>query len=158
MKNTIDQSISIFPFEAEWFNSRGLDTFYTGHPFIERNYDTGDKTNFLKKHNILPTVFYSSYKGHIIDYIYQLDASLFSDILIYGGDGTFNVSQKAAFGGSTRRGQWKDLGNGQVELIYDDGGFVRSGDGGSANVDARATITLLSKSKFQLGSTVYRRY
>ena len=74
----------------------------------------------------------------------------------FSGDGTFNVSQKA-FGGSTRRGQWKDLGNGQVELIYDDGGFVRSGDGGSANVDARATITLLSKSKFQLGSTVYRR-
>ena len=63
----------------------------------------------------------------------------------FSGDGTFNVSQKA-FGGSTRRGQWKDLGNGQVELIYDDGGFVRSGDGGSANVDARATITLLSKS------------
>ena len=75
----------------------------------------------------------------------------------FSGDGTFNVSQKA-FGGSTRTGQWKDLGNGQVELIYDDGGFVRSGDGGSANVDARATITLLSKSKFQLGSTVYRRY
>jgi len=75
----------------------------------------------------------------------------------FSGDGTFNVSQKT-FGGSTRRGQWKDLGNGQVELIYDDGGFVRSGDGGSANVDARATITLLSKSQFQLGSTVYRRY
>ena len=75
----------------------------------------------------------------------------------FSGDGTFNVSQKT-FGGSTRRGQWKDLGNGQVELIYDDGGFVRSGDGGSANVNARATITLLSKSKFQLGSTVYRRY
>jgi|TARA_B100000315_G_C14431931_1_gene520538 hypothetical protein len=75
----------------------------------------------------------------------------------FSSDGTFNVSQKA-FGGSTRRGQWKDLGNGQVELIYDDGGFVRSGDGGSANVDARTTITLSSKSKFQLGSTVYRRY
>ena len=34
MKNTIDQSISIFPFEAEWFNSRGLYTFYAGHRFI----------------------------------------------------------------------------------------------------------------------------
>ena len=75
----------------------------------------------------------------------------------FSSDGTFNVSKKD-FGGSTRRGQWKDLGNGQVELIYDDGGFVRSGDGGSANVDARTTITLSSKSKFQLGSTVYRRY
>ncbi len=51
MKNTIDQSISIFPFEAEWFNSRGLDTFYAGHPFVERNYDLDDKTKFLNKHN-----------------------------------------------------------------------------------------------------------
>ena len=97
----------------------------------------------------------SEYSGHMI----ALCAKNLSykTIIIIGGDGTFNVSQKA-FGGSTRRGQWKDLGNGQVELIYDDGGFVRSGDGGSAKVDARATITLLSKSKFQLGSTVYRRY
>ena len=51
MKNTIDQSISIFPFEAEWFNSRGLDTFYAGHPFVERNYDLDDITNFFNKHN-----------------------------------------------------------------------------------------------------------
>ena len=51
MKNTLDQSISIFPFEAEWFNSRGLDTFYAGHPFVERNYDLDDKTNFFNKHN-----------------------------------------------------------------------------------------------------------
>ena len=51
MKNTIDQSISIFPFEAEWFNSRGLDTFYAGHPFVERNYDLDGKTNFFNKHN-----------------------------------------------------------------------------------------------------------
>jgi len=46
--------------------------------------------NFFKKHNIFPTVFYSNHKGHIMDYIHQLDASLFSDIVIYGGDGTFN--------------------------------------------------------------------
>ncbi len=51
MKKTIDQSISIFPFEAEWFNSRGLDTFYAGHPFIEKNYDLDDKTKFFNKHN-----------------------------------------------------------------------------------------------------------
>ena len=51
MKKTIDQSISIFPFEAEWFNSRGLDTFYAGHPFIEKNYDLDDKTKKINKHN-----------------------------------------------------------------------------------------------------------
>ena len=82
--------------------------------------------------------------------------------------GTFSVSQKA-FGGSTRYGKWKYSGNKSIEdypnhlpyyieLIYDDGGFVRSGDGGSAKVDARATIRILSMSKFELGSTVYRRY
>jgi len=51
MKKTIDQSISIFPFESEWFKSKGLNTFYAGHPFIERNYDLDDKTNFFNKHN-----------------------------------------------------------------------------------------------------------
>ena len=75
----------------------------------------------------------------------------------FSSDGTFNVRQ-IAFGGSTRNGVWKDMGKGKVELIYDDGGYVVSGDGGSAKVDAKSTIMLLSKSKFQLGSTVYRRY
>jgi len=51
MKKTIDQSISIFPFEEEWFNSRGLDTFYAGHPFIEKNYDIDDTTKKINKHN-----------------------------------------------------------------------------------------------------------
>ena len=51
MKKTIDQSISIFPFEEEWFNSRGLDIFYAGHPFIEKNYDLDDKTKKFNKHN-----------------------------------------------------------------------------------------------------------
>ena len=51
MKKTIDQSISIFPFEAKWFNSRGLKTFYTGHPFLEIENDLDEKMSFLKKHN-----------------------------------------------------------------------------------------------------------
>ena len=95
--------------------------------------------------------------------VYTTSNSYLSDYFQYlteqwsSSDGTFTFST-IMFGGMSRRGKWKDLGNGQVELIYDDGGFVRSGDGGSANVDARATITLLSKSQFQLGSTVYRRY
>ena len=75
----------------------------------------------------------------------------------FSSDGTFNISQ-IAFGGSTRNGVWKDVGNGKVELIYDDGGYVVSGDGGSANIDARSTIMLISKTEFQLGSTIYKRY
>ena len=51
MKKTIDQSVSIFPFESEWFKSKGLNTFYAGHPFIEREYNTDNKTNFFNKHN-----------------------------------------------------------------------------------------------------------
>ena len=51
MKKTIDQSISIFPFESEWFKSKGLNTFYTGHPFIEKKENLYNKTNFFNKHN-----------------------------------------------------------------------------------------------------------
>ncbi|MBE76383.1 MAG: lipid-A-disaccharide synthase [Candidatus Marinimicrobia bacterium] len=51
MEKTIDQSVSIFPFESEWFKSKGLNTFYAGHPFIEREYNTDNKTNFFNKHN-----------------------------------------------------------------------------------------------------------
>ena len=51
MKKTIDQSISIFPFEAEWFKSKGLNTFYTGHPFIEKKHNSNNKTKFFDKHN-----------------------------------------------------------------------------------------------------------
>jgi len=51
MKKTIDQSISIFPFESEWFKAKGLNTFYTGHPFIDNKYDSNNKINFFNKHS-----------------------------------------------------------------------------------------------------------
>ena len=51
MKKTIDQSISIFPFESEWFKSKGLNTFYTGHPFIEKKENLYNKKKFFNKHN-----------------------------------------------------------------------------------------------------------
>ena len=50
MKKTIDQCISIFPFETDWYNSKGLDTFYAGHPFIEKSYTENGKRDFFKKH------------------------------------------------------------------------------------------------------------
>ena len=50
MKKTIDQSISIFPFETDWYNSKGLDTFYAGHPFIEKEYKAIDSEKFFEKH------------------------------------------------------------------------------------------------------------
>ena len=48
MKKTIDQSISIFPFETDWYNSKGLVTFYAGHPFIEKEYKTRGSEKGIK--------------------------------------------------------------------------------------------------------------
>ena len=52
MKETILQFISIFPFEAEWYNSKGLKTYYSGHPFNELTYDSKNRNGFFKKHNL----------------------------------------------------------------------------------------------------------
>ncbi len=46
--------------------------------------------DYFKKHDILLTVFFTAHKGHAKQYIYNLNASLFSHLIIYGGDGTFN--------------------------------------------------------------------
>ena len=52
MKKYINDFISIFPFEANWYNSKGLETLYLGHPFIEKTYSGNDKKDFFKKHNL----------------------------------------------------------------------------------------------------------
>ena len=45
---------------------------------------------FLNAHHIAPNIFYSEYQGHIKAYLAELKEPVFSNILIYGGDGTFN--------------------------------------------------------------------
>ena len=87
--------------------------------------------------------------GH--DWVYP-DMENLMAIWKFMDDGTFNVSQKM-FGGSTRYGKWKDLGNGKVQLTYDDGGFVKG-----TQVNATDTIIMISKTQFQIGSTIYRRH
>ena len=52
MKKHINEFISIFPFEANWYNSKGLKTLYLGHPFLEKTYSKDDKKDFFKKHNL----------------------------------------------------------------------------------------------------------
>ena len=52
MKKHINEFISIFPFEANWYNSKGLKTLYLGHPFTEKTYNGNDKNDFFKKHNL----------------------------------------------------------------------------------------------------------
>jgi len=52
MKETISDFISIFPFETNWYNSKGLKTYYPGHPFLDDDYKRHKDNLFLKKHNL----------------------------------------------------------------------------------------------------------
>ncbi len=52
MKRTISDFISIFPFETNWYNSKGLKTYFPGHPFIDIDYKKNKDNSFLKKHKI----------------------------------------------------------------------------------------------------------
>ena len=44
----------------------------------------------LDKYNIKPHIFLSKYKNHIKEHIKTLPSGAFTDIIIWGGDGTFN--------------------------------------------------------------------
>lgn len=48
----IDQSLSIFPFEEDWFNARGVTVNYVGHPFSEDLSPKISKLDFFNKHNL----------------------------------------------------------------------------------------------------------
>ena len=52
------------------------------------------KTEFLisyfKDYKINPKIFLTKYKGHAREYLQNIDNNLFTNIIIYGGDGTFN--------------------------------------------------------------------
>ena len=50
--NYIDQAISIFPFEKEWFERNKIPTGYYGHPFSDINISIDEKLSFLKRHNL----------------------------------------------------------------------------------------------------------
>tara|TARA_B100001250_G_scaffold409161_1_gene432939 strand:+ start:1780 stop:2904 length:1125 start_codon:yes stop_codon:yes gene_type:complete len=52
MKKVIDQSISIFSFEQQWYNSKGLYTDYVGHPFSETNHVNESSKSFYKRHKL----------------------------------------------------------------------------------------------------------
>ena len=49
----IDQALSIFPFEEDWFEKRGVPTNYVGHPFTEIGEIRTPRKAFLDKHKIL---------------------------------------------------------------------------------------------------------
>ena len=54
MKPLLNQALSIFPFEKEWFEIRGLPINYIGHPFADRPPVKKARTTFLNLHNLDP--------------------------------------------------------------------------------------------------------
>jgi|TARA_B110000116_G_scaffold90282_1_gene78481 lipid-A-disaccharide synthase len=46
----IDQSISIFPFEKTWYDKKGLETTYVGHPFVEEKHFDETSKEFYNRH------------------------------------------------------------------------------------------------------------
>ena len=46
--------------------------------------------SFLEKYNLDFDLFISQYKYHIEKHLFSLSPSLYTDIIVYGGDGTFN--------------------------------------------------------------------
>jgi len=50
MKKYINQSISIIPFEKDWFESHGLKVKYVGHPFAEPLHKNEKKGDLLARH------------------------------------------------------------------------------------------------------------
>ena len=52
LKRFIDQSISIFPFENDWYKKRGLEVEYFGHPFVDIEHFNETTKSFYKRHSL----------------------------------------------------------------------------------------------------------
>ena len=54
LRNFVDQSLSIFPFEQDWFKHRGVNVRFVGHPFTELDPPKLSRDKFFRKHKLLP--------------------------------------------------------------------------------------------------------
>tara|TARA_Y100001970_G_scaffold188680_1_gene229465 strand:- start:198 stop:548 length:351 start_codon:yes stop_codon:yes gene_type:complete len=70
----------------------------------------------------------------------------------FSDDGTFNVST-SMFGGMSRWGSWERQGRDKLKLTT----TKISTNSGSDKIPDPQIITLVSESKIQVGSTVYKR-
>ncbi len=52
IKKLIDQCISIFPFETEWFKSKGVKVSYFGHPFMDVQHVNESTKSFFERHGL----------------------------------------------------------------------------------------------------------
>ena len=51
VKRYCDQTYSLFPFEKSWYNSKGVNTKFFGHPFMNAEPLNETRAQFFKKHN-----------------------------------------------------------------------------------------------------------
>jgi len=54
IKKFTDQALSIIPFEKDWYNARGIDIDFIGHPFVDIDQPDIDKDEFFSKHSLSP--------------------------------------------------------------------------------------------------------
>ena len=52
LRRSIDLLLPIFPFEQEWFGSRGVPTSYVGHPLVSEVRTTKSREEFCHEHGI----------------------------------------------------------------------------------------------------------
>ena len=52
LKRFIDQSISIFPFENDWYKKHGLRVDYFGHPFVDIEHFNETTKSFYERHSL----------------------------------------------------------------------------------------------------------
>ncbi len=52
IQRCVDQALCIFPFEQPWFEERGVNTNFVGHPFTELYQPTQTKADFFLKHKL----------------------------------------------------------------------------------------------------------
>ncbi len=52
IRKYVDQALCIFPFEQEWFEQRGVNAHFVGHPFTEFHKPSINKEDFFHKHSL----------------------------------------------------------------------------------------------------------
>jgi len=52
IKKYIDQAIGIIPFEKDWFDNRGINIDFVGHPFVDVEQSTITKKEYFLKHSL----------------------------------------------------------------------------------------------------------
>jgi len=52
IRKCVDQALCIFPFEQEWFEQRGVNAHFVGHPFTEFHKPSISKEAFFHKHSL----------------------------------------------------------------------------------------------------------